>query len=398
MNDDELASYLVRILLRYFRGGAHQQISAPQIHESDYDLLLFQWSISSKVHDLCLYVARNTHELRAALHAHIASSNSGIRGRIRAADSIVLQERTGDPSNFVYEEPFRSYDAGPNRLLGWVLTYATQLARRFRSLLPIEAAYYTIAVERLRVIEDARRVLPFAAMPLRMPTADDIRSARTSRIMLYRKAVAAFDYLNAIRRLDPQALEGLLRDSLIGPMERWRQFELALALAMAQAIAARTSFEISLRSIVPGTADSIIDVGPYAIRWQQPGPGFLPPMLEPWERRAREILQGYDAPLGYERPDVVVFDRRTDRVVAIGEAKYFDSDDWKDRLRDAVSQIIGYARGYEQQQDVNELLGRSVIALWRHGSALKPQSNSPCVVGFDGLRHGLEKWAEYAIA
>ncbi|MDE2572537.1 MAG: hypothetical protein KGM44_08465 [bacterium] len=398
MNDD-LAAYLVRVLLRYFRKGNQQFLASTAVHESDRDLLLLQWSVSERVRDLCLYLTHQPHEMQPALQARAMTARGGIRGRICAAESVLLQERSGDGSVFVYDEPFRSFDAGPNRVLGWTLAYAVRLASRFRTLLPPEATYYDRILERLRLLQDVRRALPYTGGPVAVPTAGDVRAARASRLLLYRKAAEAYDNLRAVERLEEQALEHLLMHSLVGPMERWRQFELALALSMANAIAHRIRAEVSLKSILPGTADAIIDVGPFGVRWQQAGPGFTPIAFEGWEAREVEIIREYGLSPGYERPDVVVFSRRTNLVVAVGEAKYFDRDDWRDRLRHAARQIVTYARAYGGKQDVNELLGRSIIALWSAGDqAPKPTTaGAPWVTSFEEMRSGLDTWATRAL-
>lgn len=398
MNGSDLASYLVRILLRYFRQGELQSVTAEKVHESDKDLLLLQWSVSEQVGDLCRYLTQHPHEIRAVLQPRTVVGSGCARGRIRAADSVALQERSGDTSVFVYDEPFRSFEAGPNRVLGWTLSYAALLARRFRSMLPSEATYYARILDRLRVLEDVRRLLPRSSAPVSMPSPGDVRAARASRQVLYRKAAAAYDFLYAVERLDEMAIKDLLMRSLVGPMERWRQFELALALSMANAVAVRIGAAVALKSILPGTSDTIIDIGPYAIRWQQSGPGFAPLTFSGWEAREVEIIREYGLSPGYDRPDVVMYHRQTNVVVCIGEAKYFENDDWRDRLRDAVSQIVTYARAYESTQDVNQILGRSVIALWSADSVPAPiAALSPWVTTFNEMSTGLKEWADRAL-
>jgi hypothetical protein len=112
-----------------------------------------------------------------------------------------------------------------------------------------------------------------------------------------------------------------------------------------------------------------------------------------------EIIREYGLSPGYDRPDIVMYDRRTNGVVSVGEAKYFDNDDWRDRLRDAVSQIVTYARGYENEQDVDQILGRSIIALWSAGDRTpEPLTTlSPWVTTFSEMGAGLGTWAVRAV-
>ena len=396
MTPDALSSHIVRILLRYFRKGAAVNAGNGKVQVSDRDLLILQWAISDKVRDLCTYLSQHPHELRAALQPRVASGQA-IRGSLLASRTVVEQTLKGDPSAFVYVEPFRSYDTGANRVLGWTLSYALALSRRFRDLVKTdESSYFRRALEALRAIESVRPLLP-AAVSIPTPTAGDVRSARASRSVVYRKAAEALDYLRAIERLDEQALEHVLSGSLVGPMERWRQFELSLALAMAEALSKRIGSEIEIKNIYASSLDSIFEIGDYAVRWQKAGPRYQAPTLDGWEKTTEDIIVGYGISPGYDRPDVVVFNRKTNEVLAVGEAKYFESDSWKDRLRDAVGQVVMYSRGYEQTQDVKELIGRSLIALWS-AEPVVASEGSPCVVTFDQMTSGLETWAARAIA
>ena len=86
-------------------------------------------------------------------------------------------------------------------------------------------------------------------------------------------------------------------------------------------------------------------------------------------------------------------------ILAIGEAKYFENDDWTDRLRHATRQIVDYARGYEGTQDVEALIRRSVIALWTTSSdGPKAHATAPFVATFSSLSSGITSWASTALS
>jgi hypothetical protein len=397
---EDLESFLTRVLLRYFRKGTPQDVRSPVAEHADREFLILHWSISPEVQDLCTYLVRHPHELKAALQPK-SVSGPAVRGRIKAAETVLLQTRTSDPTKFVFVEPFRTFDSGPNRVLGWTLIYAMTLARRFRSMLPEEATYAERTTEALQLVEDVRRLIPSVAnSAIQPPSSNDVKAARASRLLLYRKAAATYERLRAIERLDLNAIGHLVKSSLVGPLEKWRQFELALALAMADAVAERTGSDVSLRHILPGASDVLIEIGRYAIRWQRVGPGFSPPALEKWEIREVEILAEYGMPAGYERPDVVMFDSITDDVVSIGEAKYFEDGDFRDRLREAVAQLTLYARGYETKQNADDILGRSIVAIWSAGDNPTPRpvtAKAPTVATFRDLQAGLGQWASRAL-
>lgn len=363
------------------------------------DLLLLHWSISSGVLELAEYAREHPHELRSVLGARTVVSRGVVRGRILAGATSVLQTITADPSVFVLEEPFRSFSTGPNRVLGWTLRQATNLARRFRSLLPEEATYFKHTVEMLATVQDVRRLLPTTDdAQLGAPTRGDVRAARSSRVPLYRKAAAAYEAMRAIERGDPEAVEQLLDATLVGPLEPWQQFELFLALAMADAVGSVVGIEPAVQHLTPGAAEMIVDVGAYAVRWQKSGPLYHPFTLDKWEQRWVDMLDAYGVKPGLDRPDVVVYEKASRRVLALGEAKYFQSDDWRDRLRDAANQIVNYARGYEQTQDVEKLIHRSVIALWStSGAGPKYNATAPFVATFSTPETEMTSWASRAI-
>ena len=395
--NDELAASLVNLLLRYFRKGAEIDASGGSVSESSTDMLLLHWSISRTVQALVQYARGNSHELQSVLGSRVLRTDGAIRGRILAAETIRAQTITANPGLYVVEEPFRSFDSGPNRVLGWTLRLASRYARRFRSILPLEATYFERTTELLASVRQVEHILPITNDALlQAPNSDDVRAARSSRIRLYRLAADAYDAMRALERRDEHAVADLLRTALVGPMERWRQFELALALAMASAIADRIRVVPVLAEIRPGPIGVIIHIGPYALRWQQSGPTYDRPHLERWELRAEEILSNYGISAGSDRPDVVLSDVSSGRTLAVGEAKYFESEDWKDRLRDAVSQVVTYSRGYEASQgDTDAIIGRSVIALWNvNGQTPTATARDPFVATFADFRSGLGGWAD----
>lgn len=397
---DELAASLVSILIRYFRKGAAIDATGGRVDATSTDLLLLHWSISRTVQSLAEYARRNPHELQSVLGSRVLRTDGAIRGRILAAETVRAQMITANPALYVVEEPFRSFDSGPNRVLGWTLRLAGLFARRFSSLLPAEATYFERTAAIIASVRHIERVLPLTNDALlQAPNADDVRAARSSRIRLYRLAADAYDAMRALERREEAAVAELIATTLVGPMERWRQFELALALAMADAVADRIGARAVLRELRPGLNDVLIGIGPYAIRWQRAGPTFERPHLERWEVRAVQILSDYGVASGYDRPDVVLYEISSGRTIAIGEAKYFESDDWTDRLRDAVGQVVTYSRGYESSQgDVDAIIARSIIALWSvNDQGPTATARAPFVATFADFRSGLGAWADRAL-
>lgn len=391
-----LSDFIVRLLLRYFRDGDVQRITHPQVYENDREFLLFQWSCSGAVEDLCQYVLNNPHEVRATLK-HVTSVAKGVvRGRVRAADTVRLQLRTGNPSLLQIDEPRRSMEDGPNRLLGWTLMMAIQIASRFARLLPPETHYAQKSLASLRLLRSAQRLLHVTSFFARSPSANDIRLARNSRLLVYRRAATAFDLFMKIKRLDSDAVSNMLASALIGPYEAWQQLELALLLAMANSLSKLCGEPVALNLLTLGSADPVAIVGPYALSWQRRAPAYCSPARTDVEERRSAILMEYGIGEGADRPDVVVYRISDSVVLAIGEAKYYGEEDWQNAIRQAVTQLVDYARGYETRQSIDGLLTRSIIAIWAIKKEVRPQSVrfAPWITTFGQMTEGLDDWAQ----
>ena len=72
---------------------------------------------------------------------------------------------------------------------------------------------------------------------------------RRSRRMVYRLAVAAYNTLAQIEAGNEQTLRSVLDSTLIGPLEQWRRFELAVGLGIGEALASETGEPMSLATI-----------------------------------------------------------------------------------------------------------------------------------------------------
>jgi len=293
-------------------------VRGPRAGTALQDLLLLHWSISSPGLELVEYSSEPPHELRSVLMSRTTISRGVVRGRILAGATSVIQTMTADSTIFVLDEPFRSFSTGPNRVFGWTLRHANNLARRFRSLLPEKATYFERTAAMLASVQHVRRLLPTTDdAQLGTPTPGDVRAARTSRVPLYRKAAAAYEALRAIERGDVETIEQVLATTLVGPMDTWAQFELFLALAMADAIGSVFGLTPTITFLKPGAADMIIEAGPYAVRWQKAGDHYHTPVLDRWEQRAVDILAAYGVSAGYDRPDVIVFEKSSGDVLAL---------------------------------------------------------------------------------
>ena len=368
-------------------------------------MLRLHWSVSPQVQHLCEYVYANRHEAQAALGLRERRDDAVIKGRLDPRKTLRERRVSGNPNRVVYYEPIKTYLTGPNHVLVWTVQQAYRLAQRFQVVAHAKSSYGARVREVGAAIRAARRVASVAqaiseGSPATRPSVQALAQAAISRRPLYRLAHAAYLHLLAIETGRDAAIQELLRQTLIGPMEGWRAFEFALVLAVGEALSQRGGYALDVVGVGPGSSEPVLRAGPYDIYWQSKTECYVDPVPEPSEVVSRQILTAYGLDGGDDRPDLVIADRRIPAVVSLGEAKYFtgDTDTWRDRLREAVPQLGRYARAYSTAGTINTLLGRSIIGLHHFPEAAIRESVSsevPLVFGFDDFVAGrLLQWAD----
>ena len=186
----------------------------------------------------------------------------------------------------------------------------------------------------------------------------------------------------------------MLRSTLIAPLDQWRRFELAVAVGIGEAIAEETGTTMQLGVLGILSGEPIIRCGQFAIFWQSTTELFAAPPLEPSEVRLEAIPAAYGMALGIDRPDLVIVDQKAGEIAAIIEVKYVAADTAAGRFREAVSQVVRYARGYSDPGSIDHLIRRSLIVL-SIGSPDVLEYAPPTVgtVDFPAIREGaLRKW------
>ncbi len=387
MQDSRLEDYITGLLLRYFRKGRQAHIQDPRVDRlADAEFLRLHWAVSLEVEELCEYVRQNRHEVQASLDYREGEDDLVIRGRLDARRTLVRRRVTGRPTYVVFREPVKSYNTGPNHVLVWCILQAHRLVERLQAMAPADSSYGERTRAVAAAIQGARHVASVSQAvaetnPTVRPSALAQTQAAKSRKQMYRLAFSAYRRLLDIEAGEEDAIRRLLKQTLISPQDTWRAFELAVVLAIGEALAQRVGVRFNIRHIKPGSSSPVIECGQFAIYWQSKTELYTDPQLEPSEIRTAAILASYGMKLGEDRPDAVVVDRSLNRVVALVEAKYFDRDEdgWRDPFRDAVSQLVRYARGYADNVDPEQLLSRSLIALWQY-----PREDAEAVAGVPG--------------
>ena len=115
------------------------------------------------------------------------------------------------------------------------------------------------------------------------------------------------------------------------------------------------------------------------------------------------LLKQYGLLEGADRPDLIVLDRAAHEAVAVVEVKYFASGESEggDALRAAVNQLVRYARGYRDFEELDGLLDHSIAALVQVEAGRNPEPKPlglPLVVDFkEIIERRLEEWSRRLI-
>jgi hypothetical protein len=404
--DTAINAHISSILLRYFRRAFAVQIDAPRLDlVRDMEMLRMHWSISPALNKLTGYILAHRHESQSFLAFQTRVEDGAVRGRLDARATMIKRLVTGHPSVTVAQEPVRSFASGPNHVMAWVLQQAWLLSGQFLHMLADQQTGYrlavetsTLALEQVRKIESIRTTMSEANLA-RRPGGGALQQAARSRRLMHRLAYDAFMELAAIEAGDADAISRMLQATLLGPMEEWRRFELAVGLGLAQALEAAIGLPAVL-SVLRGEGKTpVARIGRFAIFWQSQSDFYDKPPPEPSEIIVRGILDAYGLSESSDRPDLIVADMLSSQVVAVVEVKFFAgaAEDTYDRVRGATAQVVRYARGYRDIADIAGLLGSSVIALIRNAipmPALRPPG-VPLIVDFEDIRQGqLAGWAK----
>jgi len=165
--EDAITDHAASLLLRYCSATEAARVSSPSIAlERDRELLRLHWALSPAVSTLVSYILAHRHEIQSILSTARRVEDGIVRGRLDAVATLKQRRVSGMPTAVVSQEPLRSYDSGPNQVLGWVITQAWSLASRFVTLVQESSAYRV----RIDAATEPRRVfrrlicLSYAAM------------------------------------------------------------------------------------------------------------------------------------------------------------------------------------------------------------------------------------------
>lgn len=401
--DREISEYAAGALLRYFRRGILLDVKRPRIDvERDREMLRGHWALSTPVRVLAEYLLLHRHETQTLLVTQQRIDDAIARGRIDARETALYRLRSGAVTSIVAQEPVRTFDTGPNQVLAWVIHTAARFAARLQSLQIPGSAYAVLAEEitdklnQIRRLDALRDALRSPAIQ-RRPAPGALRDAARSRRVVYRLAVEAYNALAGIEAGDEAAIRTVVTSTLVGPLEPWRRFEIAVAMAVGESLASSIDKPFSLALLSGDPSGPVLTCGHFALYWQQSTGLYQAPAPEPSEALVAGILSAYGIATGADRPDLLLVDVSTNRAVAVIEVKYLAADTAAVRFREAVDQIVRYGRGYASNDDLTALIGRSLVAMSVEAPSLIQQQAEgvPMTIDFSRMKQeSLRAWAD----
>lgn len=402
LNDAEVVDFSAALLVRYFRNGQIAQSAVPRLDaRRDLDILKGHWAISEPVRALVRYVLAHPHEVQRLLTFEVRVDDAVARGRIDARATWLYRQQSGLSFAVVTHEPVRSFETGPNVLVAWVLMEASLHASRLTDWQVPGSPYATNLESALDNLRKVQRIEALRDLTTRVrPTTNTRKVARRSRQRIYQLAAHAFEVFVGLERGSADAISTVVESTLLAPLENWRRFELAVGLAASEALASRLSLPLHLRILSGKFTGPIAEIGPYRVFWQQQTTYFSAPPPEPSEHLAQQILSAYGLTIGSDRPDFIIVDTANDRVAAIIEVKFVAGDSVEGRFKEAIQQIVRYARGYGEAGELGRIGRSSLVAI----SHTAPQLLAAPVetiqsVDFDGLRRlELASWADRLVS
>lgn len=399
-----VTDHAIGLFLRYF--GAAESLGAekPALDLTrDREALRLHWAVSPAVSQVVQYVLQHRHEIQSVLESVSRVEDGLVRGRMDAMATVRLRRLTGQSTLMVSHEPKRSYRSGPNQVLLWVLEQAWSCGSHFKSMLPTRSAYLEVVERSLQQIARSRRLQPIVQISAHTnstnrPSPNALLQAKRSRRLIYQLAANAYEDLLKTEAGDLAAISRMLRQTLLGPLEPWRRFELTVGYSVAIALAKEEGAPLQLSLLVGDNRLPIARAGRFAIYWQWATDHYSSPAFEPSEVVTQALWRSFGLSSSGDRPDLIVVDECSETVAAIVEVKYLIGADATDRVRSALAQLVRYGRGYSALQCINPLLSRSLVAVSGGTQGLKAPaapSEVPVVVSFDDIVAGaLHAWAK----
>jgi hypothetical protein len=374
--------------------------------DREIDGLRFYWALSDSVNNLVQFLIHNSRSPLTRIDFETVETYGYIPGILLASESVIDQIRRADPCVYFVEEPSATLSWPANRLIAWTLSEALQVLLSAQKLFELGEEYEWLhgrakdldTVLRIQAIREIR----VSHQSHRRPTVDARRACARSKNELYRLALDSFLLLDNLEAGEQESILKILRTSILPALAEWRRLELASVLSVAESLA--SVLDLSPLLSVPMRGGKIVaTVGNLDVYWQFQMPRRDAASLDATEKLATEIMTSLAVSEGRNFADVAVVWRPENKVVAIVECKWFESDDAEtNAIRDAASQISRYVRDVYPNDDAlaSSLAASSIIlvsSLWKVSKAIDG-SKACYLTDFDGLcTQDLLAWAQSLI-
>jgi hypothetical protein len=291
-------------------------------------------------------------ELQTALRRPVTSSTrppeatQSVRGPIDWAATVRRRAlEAGNPALFVVRPARRIFDTPENRAVVWLIHQLASATRAAgASVEPeaeadAEAASWYARITRLAgQLQQAQRVQWLRQVPAERPRAQTLKRLQASRLAFYARTVV--DAIRTLERLDSptgEQVTELLTQRYFRPQETWRLFEVAVALRLARAFAARSPHPRRSRLLAGGRSRTFA-------RYTLADGDEIQLIYQGWPSAAGRSLrseagQRHSFQPGASRPDLFIARVGAKPDLAILELKATYSPGY---LGSGLSQLLGY--------------------------------------------------------
>ena len=369
----------------------------------DLEDLRLRWALSGIVARLAEHVIENPREARSTIDFEITKANGEILGGVDVRSTLIEQDLSQDTSIFVFYEPNTSFLTKANHLIVWCLKEAEEIILSAIRRHNLDKKYEWVH-ERAKILEDALRNQIFREILLSplgqsRPGLSAIRSAARTRVPMYLLALKAFMALEDIEALKSDMLCTVLEDTMLAPLEAWQRFELATAIAVSESLEMVSGASLNL-SVSIERSNPIIRVGDFDIFWQKNLNQRENSQMDPSEVLAKQLAEYIGSGLGSSRADISVIYRKSGKILAHIECKWFESEgSAAGAINDATVQIVRYARDTipHSFDESKSFLSHCVIVVASKNQYPERIDGSGPIffTDFEGFKSGmLEKWAK----
>jgi len=282
--------------------------------KNERDALLLAWASTSLVDNIVHSVRGEQSGFKVTQNAVSIIVFGQISGSIDARQTLLQQHIASDPSLFVVDElePSKA-SLHHQHVLAWVikLSYEVLLQAFGRDHRENEGSKIA---SRLFESKKALRS-PIVRSVLRgrlgqkKPSESFIVSSQKVKLGLHSKAGDALHWFDGLERLSPFAVKRMTHEGVISKLSDARRFELAVALAMSQALSISSGHPMRWNVNVL-TDGAIAFIGPYQVQWDgspldQTDPSllvkaidthkvlsFLRPVKGSWPEDENETIRG----------------------------------------------------------------------------------------------------------